>query len=365
MIRALCAAMPVVLDTMAKHTIFLTSPIEPEHVARIAAAATPAVEVIFEPDLLPPVRYIADHKGVPGFARTPQQEARWRAHLQRATILWDFPAGPVDRGGGLSLAPHVRWVQTTSSGVGQMVRDFGLSESEIIVTTARGVHARPLAEFAMMALLNHAKRYPFLKEEQKAHRWERYCGTTLAGQTLLVVGAGKVGAEVGRFAKAFGMTVLAVVRRLSDDRRAELHADEVHALDALGDIVPRADAIVVAAPHTPATEGMVSRSVIARMKPGVVFVNIGRGQLVDEQALIEALQSGLIGLAALDVAQIEPLPPDSPLWDLPNVLISPHSASTVATENEAITEIFCRNIPLFLTGETAAMTNVLDKAELY
>jgi len=350
---------------MDKHTIFLTSPIEPEHVARIRAAATPAVDVIFEPDLLPEIRYVADHKGVSGFSRSPEQEARWRAHLQRATILWDFPAGPVDSGGGLSLAPHVRWVQTTSSGVGPMVRDLGLSERDVIVTTARGVHARPLAEFTMMALLSHAKRYPFLKREQKARRWERYCGTSLAGQTLLVVGAGKVGAEVGRFAKTFGMTVLAMVRRPSDDRRAALHADEVHGLDALNEIVSRADAIVIAAPHTPTTEGMIGRSVIARMKPDVVFINIGRGQLVDEQALIEALQSGRVGLAALDVAQVEPLPAQSVLWDLPNVLISPHSASTVATENAAITEIFCQNIPLFLAGRTSEMTNVLDKAQLY
>ncbi len=350
---------------MDRQIIFLTSPIEAEHVARIRTCATPAVDVIHEPDLLPPTRYTADHKGIPGFVRNAEQEARWRSHLQRATILWDFPAGPVDNGGGLSLAPHVRWVQTTSSGVGPMVRDFGLVESDVLITTARGVHARPLAEFAVMALLTHAKRYAFLKEEQKAHRWERYCGTSLAGQTLLVVGAGKVGAEVGRFAQAFGMTVIALVRRPSDDRRAELHADEVLGLDRLEEAVARADAVVLAAPHTPATEGIISRSVIGRMKPGVVFINVGRGQLVDEDALIEALQTDRIGLAALDVARIEPLPPHSPLWDLPNVLISPHSASTVATENAAITEIFCHNIPLFLAGRFAAMTNVLDKTQLY
>ena len=129
--------------------------------------------------------------------------------------------------------------------------------------------------------------------------------------------------------------------------------------------VARADAVVLAAPHTPATEGMLSRAIIARMKPGVVFINIGRGQLVDEEALTEALQSGAIGLAALDVAQIEPLPDASPLWDLPNVLISPHSASTVASENDAITEIFCHNIPLFLAGRCYEMTNILDKAQMY
>lgn len=350
---------------MDRHRIFLTSPIEPEHVERIRAVATDAVEVIYEPDLLPPVRYIADHKGDPAFRRDAGQDARWRDHLASATILWDFPAGPVRDGGGLSLAPHVRWVQTTSSGVGQMVRDFGLADSDLIVTTARGVHARPLAEFAVMALLLHAKRYPFLKSEQAAHRWERYCGTSLAGQTLLVVGAGKVGAEVGRFAKAFGMTVLALVRQPSQDRRAELHADEVHGLDALERLVARADAVVLAAPHTPETEGMISSAVIALMKPGVVFVNIGRGQLVDEEALIDALRSGAIGLAALDVARVEPLPDGSPLWDLPNVLVSPHSASTVAGENAAITDIFCHNIPLFLAGRTSDMTNILDKARMY
>lgn len=350
---------------MDRHIIFLTSPIESEHVAQIQAAAAPAVEVIHEPDLLPPIRYVADHKGISSFARNAEQEARWRAHLERATILWDFPAGPAERGGGLSLAPHVRWVQTTSSGVGPMVRDYGLTDSDVIVTTARGVHAQPLAEFAIMALLTHAKRYGFLKNEQKAHRWERYCGTSLAGQTLLVVGAGKVGAEIGRFAQAFGMTVLALVRRPSDSRRAELHADEVFGLDSLEQAVARADAVVVAAPHTPATEGIISRSVIARMKPGVVFVNVGRGQLVDEDALIEALVAERIGLAALDVAQVEPLPAASPLWDLPNVLISPHSASTVATENAAITDIFCHNIPLFLAGDTAGMINTLDKTQLY
>ncbi|TCR65335.1 D-2-hydroxyacid dehydrogenase [Bosea sp. BK604] len=350
---------------MDKHRIFLTSPIEPEHVESIRAAATDAVEVIYEPDLLPPVRYIADHKGDPAFRRDAGQETRWREHLARATILWDFPGGPVGNGGALSLAPHVRWVQTTSSGVGQMVRDFGLADSDLIVTTARGVHARPLAEFAVMALLLQAKRYPFLKSEQAGHRWERYCGISLAGQTLLVVGAGKVGAEVGRFAKAFGMTVLALVRRPSQDRRTELHADEVHGLGELERLVARADAVVLAAPHTPATDGMISRAVIARMKPGVVFVNIGRGQLVDEEALIEALRSGAIGLAALDVARVEPLPDGSPLWDLPNVLVSPHSASTVAGENAAITDIFCRNIPLFLAGRTSEMTNILDKAQMY
>lgn len=350
---------------MQRHVIVITSPLEPEHVERIRAVAGAQAEVVYDRDLMPATRYVADHKGVPDFRRDAAQDARWREHLARATILFDFPAGPVADGGGLALAPRVGWVQTTSSGVGQMVRDYGLVGSDVLVTTARGVHAAPLAEFAMMALLLHVKQHGWLQAEQRAHRWTRYCGEGLADKTLLVVGAGRVGAETGRLARAFGMKVLAVVRRPSDERRAELHADAVFGLDALAEVVGRADAIVLAAPHTPATEGIVSAAVIGRMKPGVAFVNIARGQLVDEEALIASLRSGHIGFAALDVARIEPLPDASPLWDLPNVLISPHSASTIAAENGAITEIFCHNIPLYLAGNRAAMTNILDKAQMY
>lgn len=350
---------------MPRHVMFITSPLEAEHVARIRSVAPEDVEVICEPDLLPETRYVADHKGKPDFRRTGQQEERWRAHLQRATILWDFPAGRPESGGGLALAPQVQWVQTTSSGVGQQVKDLGLVDSDVLVTTARGVHAGPLAEFAMMALLLHAKRHASLQQEQRAHRWVRYCGEGLAGKTLLVIGAGKVGSEIGRLARAFGMHVVALVRRPAGDRRAELHAHEVLGLDALEGVVGRADAIALAAPHTPATEGIVSQAAIERMKPGVVFINVARGQLVDEDALIAGLQAGRIGFAALDVAKVEPLPDASPLWDLPNVLVSPHSASTVAAENDAITSVFCHNIPLFLNGERAAMLNVLDKVEMY
>lgn len=349
---------------MQRHVIFITSPLETEHVDRIRSAAGAQVDVIYDADLMPETRYTADHKGKPDFQRSAQQEERWRSHLARATILWDFPVGGPGSS-GLALAPQVRWVQTTSSGVGQQVKDFGLVEKNVLITTARGVHARPLAEFVLMALLLHAKRHPYLQEEQRAHRWIRYCGEGLAGKTLLVIGAGKVGSETGRLARAFDMKVIAMVRRPSDNRRTELHADEVFGLDALESIVGRADAIALAAPHTPATDGIVSAAVIARMKPGVAFVNVARGQLVDEDALIAALRGGQIGFAALDVARTEPLPHASPLWDMPNVLISPHSASTVASENEAITRIFCHNIPLFLQGHREGMQNILDKVEMY
>ena len=340
-------------------TIFITTPLEEEHVSRIRSQLPEGVVIAFEPDLLPPTRYVADHKGVDTFSRSAEQEARWREHLKRATILWDFPSN------GLADAPAVKWIQTTSSGVGQYVAKLGLADHPAIITTARGVHAAPLAEFAMMALLMHVKDVARLQEEQRAHRWTRYCGSDLSGRVMTVVGAGRVGAEVGRLARAFGMRVLAVVNRPSADRAAELHADEVLGTDALGDALSRADCVTLCAPHTAETENMVSADMIARMKRGIVFINIGRGQVVDEDALTEALGRGDIGFAALDVARIEPLPEGSPLWDMPNVLISPHSASTVESENEKIVEIFLENLRHFVAGEPARMINRFDKKKMY
>lgn len=349
----------------AGESIFITSPLEPAYADRIRAAAPPGVRVIHEPDLLPVPRYVADHKGSDDFRRSAAQEARWQANLARATILWDFPAEPLDEGGGLALAPNVRWVQTTSSGVGQLVHKLGLADSDVIVTTARGIHALPLAEFVMMALLIHTKRLFHLQREQKAHRWERYCGLDLPGRTMTVVGAGKVGSAVGRIAKAFGMHVIAVVNRPALERRRELHCDEICSPEGLAEAVGRADCVTVCVPHTPRTERMISRDIIARMKPGVTFVNIARGQVVDEPALIEALRTGHIGFAALDVAEIEPLPPTSPLWKLPNVLVSPHSASTVESENARLTDIFVTNLHHYLAGRPDNMINVLDKKAMY
>ena len=349
----------------ADEIVVITSPLEEEHVARIRAAAPANVTVIYEPDLLPPTRYVADHKGVDGFVRSPDQEKRWRDNLSRATILWDFPAGELSDGGGLACAPSVKWVQTTSSGVGKLIEKLGLTDHPVLVTTARGIHAVPLAEFTMMALLTHTKRLAYLQVEQKAHRWERYCGTDLPGKVMTIVGAGRVGAEVGRLAKAFGMKVLAVVNRPSPARAAELHADEVLGRDGLEAAIATADCITVCTPHTPETEGMIDAAMIGRMKSSVVFVNIARGQVVDEDALIAALREKRIAFAALDVARIEPLPASSPLWDLPNVLISPHSASTVASENAKLTDIFIDNMKHYLAGDFGNMSNVLDKKRLY
>lgn len=342
-----------------QHTIFITSPLEPEHVERIRAVDPARLTVLYEPDLLPPTRYIADHKGAP-FMRDAAQQRRWLDCLARADILFDLPSAEE-----LPAAKGLRWIQTTSTGVGQAVAKLGLDKSDVIITTARGVHAGPLAEFVIMALLVHFRDLRMLDAEQKAHRWERYCGTEVAGRTVVTLGAGDLACGVARVAKALGMRTVALARDPAKTRPEAGLFDEILPVADLHAALGRADAVVVTVPHTPQTERLIDAAAFRAMPKGCAFVNIGRGIVVDEPALIEALRSGHLGFAALDVAAVEPLPAASPLWDMPNVLISPHSASTVTTENAKITSIFCDNLRLWLAGRPGEMRNILNKQLMY
>ncbi len=348
-----------------RHVIFISTPLEPTHVERIRAVAPDRFEVIYEPDLHPPLRYTCDHNGIDGFQRTPEQERLWVDALGKAEILFDFPPKGPDGTGGVDLAPNVKWIQTTSSGVGKRIADLGLQDSDILFTTARGVHAGPLSEFFLLGVLLHFKRFEFLKSEQREHHWERYCGDDLDGKVLALIGAGEVGGRVGEVARAMGMRVLAMDPQLSAGQAEELGYKKIVPSSDLHEMLGEADVVCICAPHTPETERMIDADALSAMKKGVVFVNVGRGPVVNEPALIDALRSGQVAFAALDVFATEPLPEDSPLWDMPNVLFSPHSASTVATENDRIVDIFCHNLECYLEGRFDDMKNVLDKARMY
>ena len=344
-----------------KFMVFVTSPLEAEHLVRMRAVDPERVEVVYEPDLLAPTRYVADHKGIEGFRHTPEQEERWRHNLRRADALWDFPEPPADATAVGDLLPNVKWVQTTSSGVGQLVARLGLEGSDILVTTASGVHSEPLTEFVFMALLVHFRDLAHLGREQADHHWQRYCGEELDGKTLGVLGIGRVGRHVARAARFFGMRVVAC----DVAPAADLDVERMYPVDRLHDMLGESDVLVLSLPHTPESEHMIDAAAFAAMKDGVVLVNIARGQVVDEPRLIEALRSGKVAFAALDVFETEPLPAASPLWDMPNVLVSPHSASTVASENHKITDIFCHNLRCCLDGRHGDMRNRLDKAKMY
>lgn len=342
---------------MSKPTLVIASPLEPEHVDRIRAVAPDRLDVVHPVDLLPPARFTADHGGPPDFRRSPDDERRWNDLIASADILWDIPRPRADGSNPIDDARHLRWVQTTSSGVGPLVKKLSLVERGIEITTARGLHAAPLTEFVFMALLMHVKNLLHLQKEQAARRWQYTCGDSLEGRTLSIVGLGGIGRRVAATGRAFGMHVAGLLRPGAPRRAADYGADEVFAWDAWHELLAGTDALVLCAPHTPDTHRMLDRAAFAALKPGAVLVNIARGTLVDEPAMIEALRSGRLAFAALDVFNTEPLPAGSPLWDMPNVLVSPHSASTVHAENARITDVFCYNLPLFLDGRLAEMRN--------
>lgn len=342
-------------------TILICSWLEPDLVDRIREAAD-GIPVIHEPALLRPPRYPADHFGAPR-ERTPEQQARWRAHLARATILFDFDA--THRDDLPERAPHVRWIQATSAGIGQFVKRNRYAERmpDTVFTTASGVHARPLAEFAALSILGHARKLLHTVRAQRERRWERFAGTDLEGRTVVIVGHGAIGRETGRICRALGLRVVGVKRNPDGVDPASVHADELYGPDALPGLWPRAEFLVLAAPHTDETAALLDAEALAALPEGAVVVNVGRGALIDEPALVSALESGHLGGAYLDVFAEEPLPEASPLWAMDSVLVSPHSASTSDRENARITDLFCDNLGRWRRGET--LRNVLDPVRAY
>lgn len=339
--------------------VVITSPISDDHVAAIAAA-DPRLDVVYERDLVPAPPYPSAHP-LPEIA-DEATERRWVELLESAEVLFDF--GPPALAGRLPTWPRLRWIQATSAGVGQLAYRAGITaDSQIVVTTASGVHARPMAEFAVMAVIMFAKDVLRYHADQRAHRWRRHAGEELTGKVVVVVGAGRIGRETGRLLRALGVHVIGVVRTLRGRTPADVGADEIAAIGDLDTILPRVDAVVLATPHTPETEGLLHAGRLALLPPRAIVVNIARGDVVDEAALADALAAGRLRGAALDVFTTEPPPDSSPFWDLPNVLMSPHSASTVAEENDRIVEIFRENLHAYLADRP--LRNVLDPALLY
>jgi glyoxylate/hydroxypyruvate reductase A len=328
------------------YTILIATYLEPELVERIRETL-PGLRVLYDPELLYKPRYVADHMGPSDWSRTPEQEERFQSWLAEADILWDFDRRLTPR--LTELAPRLKWIQATSSGIGVTVKNAGLDRSSITITNAAGIHAIPLAEHSLLSMLYFTKNVPFIRKEQAARHWERYCTKELRGSTVGVVGLGAVGREIARLAQANGLKVLGV-KRNADVAPASLNVDELYPQSGLPMVLPRCDFLVLICPHTPETEGMIGERELAMLPKGAVLINIARGAVVDEEALIASLQNGHLGGAALDVARTEPLPADSPLWSMENVLITPHSASTVTQENQRLTDLFCDNLRRFAEG---------------
>ena len=243
-----------------------------------------------------------------------------------------------------------RWIHTLAAGVEFLPFDL-LRRSEVVVTNSRGLYADSLGEFTIAAMLWFAKDLRRMFRNQEERRWEPYTVERLEGQTVGIIGFGGVGQAVARRAEGMGMRVLSV-------RRRQEFGDPT-----IEEVLGQSDYVVMSTPLTPATYRMLSRERFAVMKPSAVFINVGRGATVDEEALVDALIHDRIRGAALDVFESEPLPPDHALWRLDNVLISPHTADHTNDSHERAMRYFIENLRRFRSGES--LDNVVDKAEQY
>lgn len=253
--------------------------------------------------------------------------------------------------------PSVRWAQTYSVGM-----DFAeyrtLAERGIILTNGAGTQSIPIAQHVLMMMLHHAKRMDVLERSRARHAWERTFADELTGKTVALFGVGGIGSEVARLAQALRMRVIGLRRRTEPVP----NVDELLPPERVGDLCAAGDYLVICAPLTRATRGAIGRAEFARMKSSAYLINVARGPLVDEAALLDALREGRIAGAGLDVFDTEPLPPEHPLWDLPNVLITPHVAPASPLLMERGARLFADNLRRFVAGEP--LVNVVEPAEI-
>lgn len=269
-------------------------------------------------------------------------------------LVGSVPASVLDH--VLSRAPRLRWIHSASAGVDR-VTTAAVRERGLLVTNARGVFSRPIAEYVVMMSLAIARRLPQLLELQRERTWQPLRGRELAELTIGIVGYGSIGVELARLLKPFGCRILATRRRPELGAGDEPHV-ELLGLDDLGELLRASDIVVVAAPLTDETAGLIGAEQLAEMREDAWLINIARGRLIDEIALRRALTSGWIGGAVLDVFSEEPLPPDSPLYDTPNLLITPHTSWASDRVAERTVDLFTENLRAYRAGEP--MRNLVD-----
>lgn len=256
-------------------------------------------------------------------------------------------------------APRLRWYQQWGAGVDWLLRHPEIAALDFVLTNASGVHAIPISEHILALLLAFARGLPPAIRAQQQHLWQRMENSglfELAGKTILLVGVGAIGQRTAQVAAALGMRVLGVRR---DPARTLPGIECMYGQQELENVLPEADFVVLTIPLTVDTRGLIGARAFGKMKPSAYLINIGRGGTVDEPALIRALQSGQIAGAGLDVFACEPLPPDSPLWDMPNVIITAHYSGLTPHYNERAMDIFIDNLKRYTKGQP--MRNVVDK----
>ena len=343
--------------------VALTTPLDPS-LRHLITDVDPSVELLVHDELLPAQRFPGDHGGDPAFHRTDDQQRAFEELLAAADVFYGIPdTNPAALGPTVRSNPDLRWVHTMAAGGGAQVKAAGLTRAEldrVLFTTSAGVHGATLAEFAAFGVLAGAKDLHRLQAQQAAHHWSgQWAMKQVHEQTVLIVGLGGIGTETARLIKGLGARVLGTKRTPEPVE----HVDRVYPITDLKKLVAIADAIVFTLPGTAATEGLYDAELITATKPGAVIVNVGRGTVINEPALIGALQSGHLASAFLDVFAVEPLPTGSPLWDMPQVVIAPHTAALNDQEDRRIAELFAQNLQRFINGDE--MINIVDTQHFY
>lgn len=274
-------------------------------------------------------------------------------HLQGADILACSPLVFPD----ISGAKNLKWIHSFSAGVDKILKPEVVN-SDILVTNSSGIHATPIAEHIIGFMLIFTRKFADTFRAQQAHAWKRREDLTeLREKTLLVVGLGNIGTEAARLAHCFGMHVISVDTDRERDKPD--FVEELGGPDALSAMLPRADFVALCLPYTKETHHFLDLEKCKQMKPTGVVINIGRGGVVHESELVEALGKGIIAGAGLDVTEQEPLGPESPLWDMENVVITPHHSGISGKYMDRAIEKLCLNLVAYLKGET--MPNLVDK----
>lgn len=273
-----------------------------------------------------------------------------------ALFIWGFKVSNLP--GVWHRAGKLRWIHISAAGVNPLMFP-ALRDSDVVVTNAQGIFEVPMAEYALAMMLFFAKRLGRSVANQREHKWEFYLSDMLAGRTLVVVGMGSIGRTLAMRARALGMRAVGVRRTGAADDAA----DAVYPTSRLREALAEGDYVVIVTPLTNETRGLFGAAEFDAMKPGAVLVNLGRGGIVDESALLAALKSGRLSAAGSDVFAQEPLPPDSPLWDAPNFVVSPHLGGDDVDSPRRLVDQWVDNVYRFASGQP--LLNQRDKSQGY
>lgn len=254
----------------------------------------------------------------------------------------------------IDAAPKLRWIQALTTGTDTLTAP-GVLPPHVLLTSTRGIHGPQMSELAFLNMIALARDFRRMQRNQAAAKWEQWGQPILHGKTIVIVGLGVLAEHLAERCKLFGMTVIGI----SAGRREAAHFDEVHPRSELVRQAARADFLMLLVPYSPDTHHLVNRAVIAAMKPSAFLINLARGGVLDEDALIEHLQAGKIAGAGLDIFQKQPLPPDNPLWRMPNVIITPNIGGRSDVFVEQTLQIVEPNLAAFLEGRLKDLRNLV------